>query len=151
MKTNYLKMNWLIPTLGIAVVAGTYLAATSYLDLARKTEDEQAFIATVDRLYQAQQLGAALKAIHEGEVNGAAQRLDLLLCNNILRLDSQLAASDARTRALVGLAFRKIAAIRPKIESGPLASSAQEGADAQTAAEKILTITVASARSTQMK
>ena len=151
MKTNYLKMNWLIPTLGIAVVAGTYLAATTYLDLARKTEAEQAFVVTVDRVYQAQQLSMALKTIQEGEIKGAAQRLDVLLCNQILRLDSELASSDARTKALVGMAFQRIAAGRPKAGSGPLAGSAQAVVDARTAAEKILTINLASARSTQTK
>ena len=151
MKTNYLKMNWLIPMLGIAVVAGTYLTATTYLDVERKVEAEQAFVVTVDQVYQAQQIGSALKAIKEGEVKGAAERLDLLLCNRILRLDSELAASDARTKALIGMAFQKIAAARPKTESEPTAGGAQQIGDARTAAEKILTVNVASARGTQSK
>ena len=125
MKTNYLKMNWLIPALGIAVIAGTYLVATTYLDFERHTETEQALAATVDRLYESQQISSALKAIHEGEMNGAAQRLETLLCDNVIRLDSELASSDARTRALVGMAYQRIAAVRPKTGSAPLASSAQ--------------------------
>jgi hypothetical protein len=151
MKTDYLKMNWLIPTLGIAVVAGTYLAATTYLDLARNVEAEQAFVVTVDRVYQSQQLSMALKTIQEGGVKEAAQRLDMLLCNQILRLDSELASGDARTKALVGMAFQRIAAGRPKTGSGPVAGSAREDGDARTAADKILTINLASARSTQAK
>jgi hypothetical protein len=151
MKTNYFKMNWLIPTLGIAVVAGTYLAVTNYLDLERQMEAEQAFVVTVDHVYQAQQLGTALKAIQDGEVKGAVRRLDLLLCNNIFRLDSELASSDARTKALVGMAFQRIAAVRPKTGSGALTSSAREGDDAQAAAEKNITTKVASARSMPAK
>src|ERR1035437_2899575 len=126
MKTNYLKMNWLIPTLGVAVIAGTYLTATTYLDLERKTEAEQAFVGTVDRVYQTQELSSALKAIQAGEVKGAAQRIDLLLCNHILRLDSERPSSDARTKALVELAFQKIAAGRPKTGSGPVSGSVQK-------------------------
>jgi hypothetical protein len=151
MKTNYLKMNWLIPTLGIAVVAGTYLAANTYLDLARKVEAEQAFVVTVDRVFQAQQLSSVLKTIQEGEVKGATRRLDILLCNQILRLDSDRASSDARTQALVEMAFQKIAAGRPKSGSGPVTGSVQKDDDAQAAAEKILTVNLASARGTQMK
>ncbi len=151
MKTNCLKMNWLIPTLGIAVIAGIYLTASTYLDLEQRVEAEQAFVVTVDRVYQAQQLSMALKSFQAGEVKDAAQRVDLALCNQILRLDSELAASDARTKALVGMAFERIAAARPKTGHEPQAGTVQRGDDARTAAEKILTITVASARGTQMK
>ena len=61
MKTRYIKMDWLIPVLGIAVVAGSLLAGTTYLNLERKIHADEAFTATLDRLYQDHQLSVALK------------------------------------------------------------------------------------------
>ena len=55
MKTRYLKIDWLIPVLGIAVVAGSLVAATTYLDLERQAQAEESFTATLDRLYEDQQ------------------------------------------------------------------------------------------------
>jgi hypothetical protein len=151
MKTRYLKMNWLIPLLGIAVVVGSVVAATTYLDLERKADAEEAFTATLDRLYQDHQLSAALKAIHEGEVKKAARLLDFLLCDGILRIDSELVSADARTRAFVEDAFRRIATVRPKTVSRSAAGSTQERSDDQAAAERILSKVLAVAHTAQAK
>ena len=137
--------------LGIAVVAGSVLAATTYLDLQRKTQAAEAFTATVDRLYQDHQLSAALKVIHEGQVEAAAQRLDLLVCGNILRTDSELASADARTRVFVQEAFRRLALVRPMGAKGAAPGSTQECNDDRAAAERILTIALASPHNTQTK
>jgi hypothetical protein len=138
MKTRSLKTDWFIPLVGIAVVAGSVVAGSTYLDLERMTAAEEAFTVTLDRLYHDQQIAAALKTIRDGEANVAAQRLDLLLCEHILRTDSELRSADARTRTFVENAFRRIAMIRPKTANGAAASSAQECSDDQTAAENIL-------------
>ena len=112
MKTRYLKIDWLIPVLGIAVVAGSLVAATTYLDLERKAQAEESFTATLDRLYEDQQLSTALKTLHDGAVDAGVQRLDLLLCGHILRTDSELASAGARTRTFVEDAFRRIAQVQ---------------------------------------
>jgi len=138
MKTRFLKTDWLIPLAGIAVVAGSVVAGSAYMELERKTAAEEAFTATLDHLYQDHQLSVALKAIYEGEEKEAAQRLDLLLCDSILRIDSELASADTRTRAFVVDAFRRIALVRPKTATGAAASSAQECTDDQIVAERIL-------------
>ena len=150
MKTRYIKIDWLIPVLGIAVVAGSLLAGTTYLNLERKIHADEAFTATLDRLYQDQQLSAALKTIHDGEVGVAAQRLDLLLCGHILRTNSELASADPRTRTFVEDAFRRMARVRPKSPNGAATGSAQECSDDQTAAQRILDLALASDHSTQI-
>ncbi len=151
MKTRYLKTDWLIPLVGIAVVAGSLVAGSTYLDLERQIHADEAFTATVDRLYQDQMLSAALKTIHDGEVNVAARRLDLLLCEHILRTDAELGSADARTRAFVGDAFRRIALVRPKTANGAAAGSAQECNDDQIAAEKVLSGAPVVTRTAQAK
>ena len=151
MKTISLKTNWFVPLVGIAVVAGSVLAGSTYLELERMIAAEEAFTATLDRLYHDQQVSVALKSIHDGEVDVAAQRLDLLLCAHILKTDAELASADARTRTFVEDAFRRIALVRPKRANGAAASSAQECSDDQTAAERILSKALVIAHTAQTK
>ena len=151
MKTRYLKIDWLIPVLGIAVVAGSLVAGTTYLNLERKIHANEALTATLDRLYQDHQLSVALKTIHNGEVAAATQRLDLLLCGHILTTNSELASADPRTRTIVEDAFRRIARIRPKSAHTTAAGSTQECNEDQAVAERILELALASDHSTQMK
>ncbi|MGD0260397.1 MAG: hypothetical protein ABSD29_11305 [Verrucomicrobiota bacterium] len=137
MKTQYIKTDWLIPWLGIALVAAGFAAAATYLDLERKTHSAEAFSGTLDRLYQNQILSAALKTLHDGDVGTAAQRLDLLLCDNILLLNSELASADDRQRAYVKGAFTKVARLRPN-NSSTTAGDAQKLNNDRIKAEKIL-------------
>ena len=144
-------MDWLIPVLGIATVAGSLVAGSTYLNLERKLHADEAFMATLDRLYQDQKLSAALKTIQEGKVDVAAQRLDVLLCGDILMTNSELASADARTRSYVEDAFRRIARVRPKSAAGTAAGSAQACAYDQTAAQRILELALAGDHSKQTK
>jgi hypothetical protein len=136
-------MNWLIPVLGIATVAGSLMARTTLLDLERKRQAEEAFTATLDRLQMDQQLGAALKTIHDGEVGAAAERLDLLLCDNILRIDSELGSADPRTRAFVQDVFQRLALLRPKTADGAAAGSTPACTEVRAAAQRILELALA--------
>ena len=137
MKTKYLKMNWLILLVGMVLVAAGFAAGTTYLDLARKIHSDEVFSATLDRIYQSQRLSAVLKTLHDGDVATAAQRLDLLLCDNILIINSELASADDLKRAYVKDAFRKIARLRPT-NAGTTAGATQELNNDQIEAEKIL-------------
>jgi hypothetical protein len=137
MKTKHVRTDWLIPLLGIALVAGGVVAAATYYDLERKIHADEAFATTLDRLFQNQQLSAALKTLHDGDAGTAAQRLDLLLCDNILMLDSELACADERKAAYVKDTFRRIARVRPK-NSEIAAGAAQELESDRIEAEKIL-------------
>jgi len=96
MNTKCMKTDWLMPLVGIAVVAAGILAARTYIGTERKTQDVLAFDIMLERLSQELQLSMALMEIHRGKAEEAAQRLDLLLCRNILRTDSELAFTDGR-------------------------------------------------------
>jgi hypothetical protein len=137
MKKKYIRIDRLIPWLGIALAAAGFAAAATYLDLDRKVHSGEAYTATLDRLYQAQTLSAALKTLHDGDPGTAAQRLDLLLCDNILNINSELSSADDRQRAYVQDAFTRIARRRPK-ESNATAGDAQAPGNDRTEAEKIL-------------
>ena len=146
MKTRHLKKDWLSLSLGIVVVAGTVVAATAYFDIERRIHAEQAFTATLDRLSADQELSVALKQIHEGKVNEAVERMDLLLCDHILQTDSELPSASARTRSYVEIAFQRIAQLRPKTGGLTPAPSARERDNDQAAAERILSVVLGSAR-----
>jgi hypothetical protein len=130
-----LKVDWLAPLVGIAVVAGSVMAATTYVNLERRVYAEEALTVTLDNLYQNEKLSVALRALHDGQIDAAAQRMDLLLCQNVLRLDSQMSSPDPRTRVYVGDALRRIAQLRPR--HGVIASGLEYTQD-QAAAEQIL-------------
>ncbi len=150
MKTNSMRIDWLIPFLGVAVVAGSLAVVTTYCNLEQKMRESDAFGATIDRLYLDQKLSAALKAIHEGKVDTAAQSLDLLLCESILQLNGELGSADARTRAYTENAFRRIALLRPQLDSAGAGGSAVECSEDQVAAERILTRALLLAQATQV-
>jgi len=138
MKIGNLKLSWLIPVVGIALFAAGVLAGRTYLDLERKTYSGQAFSATLDRLCQSQRLSAALETLHDGDGASAAQQLDLLLCENILIINSELASTNDRERAYVRDIFARIAHQRPK-NSDASAGNAQKLNNDRIEAEKILT------------
>jgi hypothetical protein len=143
MKTSNLKTNWLVPLLGIVVVAGSLWGVTTYLDLERLISDDQILGTTVDRLYVDHQLSAVLKTIHDGKVDEATKALDLLLCESILRIDADVEVGNARARTYAQEAFRRIATVRPKTATATDVASAQEGNSDTAAAEKILSLAAA--------
>jgi hypothetical protein len=143
MKTNYFKTSRLTPCcLGIALVVGAVMAVTTYLDLARNTRAAEASMAINDRLYKDIHLCLALKTLHEGDVSAAAQRLDLLLCDDIIAVNSQLASADDADRVFIRKAFARLALARPK-SAQVLTGTTQELCDDQRAAERILAETAA--------
>ena len=135
MKKENVMGKWLAPLLGAAVVGGGVFAATTYVNLEERTYAAQTASATIDRLYRDQRLSTALKAIHEGRVEEGAQRLDLLLCQDVLHLNEQMETADAATRSYVSDAFRRVALSRPK---GPAGVAGGDYTEDQAAAERIL-------------
>jgi hypothetical protein len=142
MRMNCIKFDRLIPWLGIALVAGGVSAAATYLNFERKSRSSEISLATLDRLIHDLQLTAALKKIHNGEVAGAAQNLDLLLCGDILLTNAELPTADPDTRALVQNAFRTIARARPRTEGTDTGPTREHIVD-QLAAERILSLALA--------
>jgi ACT domain-containing protein len=139
MKTRYIRMNRLIPLLGIVLVAAGVVGVATYLDIEHKIHAGEALTATLNRLYHDQMASAVLRRIQDGDVAGAAQRLDLLLCNDILELNSTIASVDDRQRAYTQNVFVRMARTRPS-NAVITASATREVFDAQIEAEKILAL-----------
>jgi hypothetical protein len=137
MKDAYVKMPWLIPVLGIALVAGGLIGAATYVELERKTHDAETSIATTVRLCHDLELCAVLRTLHQGDINSAARQLDLLLCNDIVAVNSRLASADTDDRAFVKNAFVRFSLVRPK-SAELLADVTQELRGDQIEAENIL-------------
>jgi len=144
-------MDWFVPILGIALVTGGLVAVNAFLDLEQKARAGEAFTATLDRLSQDQRLSAVLQGIHEGRIAGATQQLDLLLCDDILRTNAELASGNARTQLYVEDVFRRIARVRPKTSERSAAGPAQECVEDQVAAERVLARALAANQSAQAK
>jgi hypothetical protein len=143
MKTTSFGRNWVIPLLGIAVVAGAVIVRANYLRLEQETWSADALQATIDRLYHDQNLSVALKKLHEGDVDGAVKRLDVVLCDDIVRLDSELEDADQHTRTCVGEGLRRIAHVRPVSPQAAQSGTVPGWVDTQTAAQRILSLAVA--------
>jgi len=151
MKTNELKMKWLAPVLGAVVIGGGLMGTKLYFELEHKTRAHEALTATLQQLYQDQRLSTALKSMREGDVQGAAQRLDALLCQNILRLDEESASADGKTRMYVEDAFRRIALAQSGITGGATADTEQEAGEDRAAVQKIFLRALGSVQSAQAK
>jgi hypothetical protein len=113
MKTNDTKLNWLIPLMGIGLVAGSLLGAATYLNIERENRSEEESIARIQRLQRDLQLCDVLRTIRDGDMNSAARDLDRWLCSDIVALNSQLGSAGAGDRALIQNAFARFALIRP--------------------------------------
>jgi hypothetical protein len=146
-----MKMQWLAPVLGVVVIGGGLLAAKSYVELERNVRAHEALTATLERLYQDHKLSTALKSMHAGDVQGAARRLDALLCESILRLNEELASADARTRIYVQDTFRRIALAWPGNAGGEGGGTGEERTEDQAAAERILRKALESTQTAQAR
>jgi hypothetical protein len=150
MKTKCIKLDRIIPWVGIALIGGGIMAAVSYLDLERSNQAAQASMATFNRLIQEQQLSGVLKKLHDGQVDEAAKALDLLLCGDILLTNAELPSVNAETRAAVQDTFRRIAVVRPRTE-GPDAALGGNHLNDRVAAERILSLAQAAPHNIAVK
>lgn len=130
--------------LGAVIVAGAVMAAASYLKTEQTIHSAQTLVPTLDKIYLDQLLCRVLRDIHDGDRERAAQRLDVLVCGDIIRLNAELASADSQTRAYVEEAFRRIGRVRPQIPvPGPGASGLESASD-RAAAQRILALATAS-------
>jgi hypothetical protein len=100
---------------------------------------------TLDRLSRDHTLSLVLRTLHDGEVDKAAQRLDLLVCWDILRADAELASADPQTRAWAENIFRRIARVRPKTAEDAAGGSTPESGGVRAAAQRILELALTGA------
>lgn len=151
MKTTCIKMDRVIPFVGIAVVAGVLMAGRTYIEAEREARAHEANSAMLERLFLDQKLSAALKSMHGGDMQGAARGLEALLCQSILRASEELASTDAQTRINADEAFRRIALAWPGIAGGAGASAGEERTDNEVAAERILRQALESAQTARTR
>jgi hypothetical protein len=137
MKTRYFKGRWIMPALGIGLVGGSLAWAAAYVNLERRLQSAEALSVTLERLHLQRQLSLALKSLHEGDVDAAAQRVDLVLCDSVLVVKSDLATADDARWACVQDAFARVARLRPR-NSDTLAGATRELYNDQIEAERIL-------------
>jgi len=71
-------------------------------------------MAAMARLNRDLELCSALRTLHEGDVSTAARRLDLVLCEDIIAVNSQLASLDEGERAFIRNAFAAFCACSAK-------------------------------------
>ena len=140
MKT--LEMRRLAAVLGLVLVAVGGVGWATYLKLERDIQASEALAAKMDRLCQDHTISAVLKTIQEGDVAGGAQRLDLLLCDDLLRLGSQMESADPERQAYTQRLLAKIARLRPNNAVISAGTTRKLYAD-QIAAEKLLTLAAA--------
>jgi hypothetical protein len=137
------KMKWLVASLTIAVISGGYPVARGHLKTQSRIHSEETLCAILDRLAQDQKLNTILKLIQAGGVEEAAQRLNFLLCENIVSVNSQLASTDNRARSFAQSAFCRMAQYRPKPSPVTGVASVRERSCEEIEAQKILALAVA--------
>jgi hypothetical protein len=140
MKTKWLSRSWVVPLLGIAAVVGTIAVQTRCVRLERQARSADALQAMIDHLFADQNLSAALKKIHDGDTAGAAQQLEVMLGDDIVRLNAQMEEADERTKVWVAQAFERMAHAHPI--AGEVAAGERKPGwmDTQAAAQHILAL-----------
>jgi hypothetical protein len=142
MKTRYIQMRRLAPILGLVLVAVGGVGSATYFNLERKIKASEALSAKMDRLCQDHTISAVLKTIQEGDVAGGAQRLDLMLCDDLLQLGSQMESADPERQAYTQRLLARIARLRPNNAVIAAGTTRKLYAD-QIAAEKLLSVAAA--------
>ncbi len=133
------NVRWVSVALGTALLIGLLGMGVAYLKVQREILSIERYGTLVDRAYYNEQVSLVLKQFRNGDAVGAADRLDLTLCDEILRIESETGAADGKTREFALETYRMIARLRPS-RPGMTASNGvprQCSAD-QVAAQKIL-------------
>ena len=138
MKRPESKLTWMAAAImGIVLTAGATLGTMEYLRIQERIHSQEVLNVMLDRIYFDERVGLVLKQIRQGETGAAAHALDMALCGDIIRLDSELASRDQLSRRLVRDGFAQLARLRPKV-AVPTDSD-------QLAAQKILAVAVETA------
>ena len=138
MKRNYSKINLVIAAVGMAVAVGAIAVGSAYVRLQREIRWHENFGALVDRAYYDQRVTSVLKLYHDGQAAAAVQKLDVVLCGDIIRMDADTAPADSQTRQFALETFRKIARERPKVLASVAGNSPERPIDDQLTAQRVL-------------
>src|SRR5512140_612515 len=99
MKTSYIRMKRLIPLVGVVLAVAGISAAATYINIERDISADQALTAQFHRLYYDHTVSTVLRKMQEGDALGAKRRLDLMLCDDILEINANLASADDRQKS----------------------------------------------------
>ncbi len=140
MQPKHFKTNWLMSGFALVLAAGTVGANLAYWDCQERIQAHEKLNAVVDRIYIDQQVSSVLKQMRNGEAEPASQRLDGVLCGDILRLDAELGALDDHTRQFVLASFERMARVRPRVSEFPAQGVSANYTQDQLSAQKILSL-----------
>ena len=119
MKRNHLTINPVIAVLVFVFAAAILLDAVStgvgYRNAQRQTRADEKLATLLDRLYYDQRVSSALKLLQKGDTAAAARMLDVTLCTDVVRIDSETALADSRTRESVLHCLGQIGRTRPEL------------------------------------
>jgi len=137
MRTQYSKLNWLSPVLGIALVGGGYVLARSYAGYDEQIRSQTQSGATVDRLLETCHLGRARAGFYNTECAAQADRLDELLSADVAGIKADLPAVDPQTQALAESCFKHLNRLQAQRSSKP-AGLAGDRSESQLTPQPIL-------------
>jgi hypothetical protein len=137
MKDKNINIKWLIPSLGIALVAGGLMGAAINSKLEQEAHFGEGDRGALERLRLEDGICCGLRALHAGDVNSAAQQLDRVLCEDILLLSSELASLEVVDRAFMKNAFARFSTVRPTC-AALQARTSQQPNDDEVKAERLL-------------
>jgi hypothetical protein len=144
MKTNTVRMNWLIPLLGVVLVVGGLTAGRSYLGFQQTIDTHLQFQATLQQVDEACRLLQIQTQVQKGGCAGSVPSLDESLSGSLVTLDRELASPNERTRDVVNVFFEFMA--RHQSQRSPAAASLPAAPRVtELGAQKIVAQTLASA------
>jgi hypothetical protein len=144
MKTSTVRMNWLIPLLGVVLLGGGFAGARSYLGFEQQIGTDLEFQATIDRIGEACDLLQVQRQFHNGGCPEAARRLDECLSASVVTLNRELASPDEQTQVMLNVFFEFMA--RHQSQRSPAAASLHAAPRVtELGAQKIVAQTLASA------
>ncbi len=140
---EYRKLKWVGLLLAIALAAGGYLGYGAYAEHQKLLRSEETFSLVLDHLGMDQQISVVLKEMEAGYVKQAAESLRVLLCRDIVSLNSRLASANDRARSAAQSTFSKMAQFQPKPPPETTGTSVRERLPEEIEAQKILALALA--------
>ncbi len=140
------KLKWFAAFLAIAAIGAGYPAVQTYLESQSQIRSEEKANALLDRLAQDQHLNTILRLLKAGAVEEATQRLNYLVCGDIVNVHALLASTDDRTRAFAQQTFSRMAQCRPKPSPAAVADFHGQRYYEEVEAERIFAKAVAADR-----
>ncbi len=136
MKTKTVKIDWLIPLLGIALVCGGYFLVRSWIGFQEEVRSNEQLEVTLERVREASDLCQIMTQAKAGGCVVAAQHLDEMLAATLASDGVRIASTQAESRVTLETFIRFID--RRRSESPPMAGDVPGGGSGYGAAEQMM-------------